>query len=149
MSAHGDTISALATAVGGPLAVIRISGPDAVAVGARIWCGHAPLAESPPRSLRLGAVRNEDGVLDDGVLAVRFVAPHSYTGEDVVEMHCHGGVLGARMVLLETLRAGARHAEPGEFTRRAFLNGRMDLTQAEAVIIKELLVTVRSERRLC
>ena len=133
MNQSADTIAAFATAIGGPVAVIRISGPSAVAVSARVWRGGRPLGEPPYRELRLGAVAEEDGSLDREVLAVYMPGPRSYTGEDVVELHCHGGILGARLILLRLLRAGCRHAEPGEFTRRAFLNGRMDLTQAEAV----------------
>lgn len=128
-----DTIAAFATAVGGPLVLIRVSGPQALAAVSRVWEGRGPLADPPHRRLRLGVVRGESGVLDHDAMAVVMPAPHSYTGEDVVELHCHGGVLGARLILLELLRHGCRHAEPGEFTRRAFVNGRMDLTQAEAV----------------
>lgn len=128
-----DTIAAFATALGGALAVIRVSGPEAVAAGQRVWQGAAPLASPPCRTLRLGVARNAGGVLDGEVLAVYMPGPRSFTGEDVVELHCHGGALGARLVLLALLEAGCRHAEPGEFTKRAFLNGRLDLTQAEAV----------------
>lgn len=128
-----DTIAAFATAVGGAIVVVRLSGPCALAIAARVWQGRAPLEQRPHRCLRLGVVRGDAGVLDRGVLAAAMPGPHSYTGEDVVELHCHGGALAARLVLLELLRQGCRHAEPGEFTRRAFLNGRLDLTQAEAV----------------
>ena len=128
-----DTIAAFATALGGALAVIRVSGPEAAAAGQRVWQGAAPLAVPPFRTLRLGVARNSGGMLDGEVLAVYMPGPHSFTGEDVVELHCHGGALGARLVLLALLEAGCRHAEPGEFTKRAFLNGRLDLTQAEAV----------------
>lgn len=128
-----DTIAAFATAVGGPVVVIRVSGPQAVTAVSRVWQGHSPLTEPPFRQVRVGMVRGESGVLDHEAIAVCMPAPRSYTGEDVVELHCHGGVLGARLILLELLRHGCRHAEPGEFTRRAFINGRMDLTQAEAV----------------
>ncbi len=128
-----DTIVAFATAVGGPIVVIRVSGPDAVSIVSTVWKGRTPLGAHPRRCLRLGAIEGPAGPLDREVLAVYMPGPHSYTGEDVVELHCHGGPLGARLVLLELLRRGCRHAEPGEFTRRAFLNGRLDLTQAEAV----------------
>lgn len=128
-----DTIAAFATALGGALAVIRVSGPEAVALAQRVWRGASPLAAAPFRTLRLGVARHAGGVLDGEVLAVYMPGPHSFTGEDVVELHCHGGALGARLVLLALLEAGCRHAEPGEFTKRAFLNGRLDLTQAEAV----------------
>lgn len=130
---RNDTVAALATAVGGAVAVVRVSGPDAVAVASSAWRGFAPLFELPPRVLHLGRVVSEDGAALDHALAVRFEMPASYTGEAMVELHCHGGGLVARTVLLRLLQSGARHAEPGEFTRRAFLNGKMDLTQAEAV----------------
>jgi tRNA modification GTPase len=128
-----DTIAAFATAVGGPIVVIRVSGPQALAIVSRVWQGHAPLAQGPHHRLRLGSVRRDSGVLDHQVMAVYMPGPHSYTGEDVVELQGHGGALGARLILLELLRQGCRHAAPGEFTQRAFLNGRIDLTQAEAV----------------
>jgi len=128
-----DTIAAFATALGGAVAVIRISGPQAVELAHRVWTGTAPLTSPPFRVLRLGSARNAHGPLDGEVLAVHMPGPHSFTGEDVVELHCHGGALGARLVLLALLDGGCRHAEPGEFTKRAFLNGRIDLTQAEAV----------------
>ncbi|MBT3290222.1 MAG: tRNA uridine-5-carboxymethylaminomethyl(34) synthesis GTPase MnmE [Victivallales bacterium] len=128
-----DTIAAFATALGGAVAVIRASGPDALSVAGKVWTGRVPLSTAPVRALRLGAVHNGDGPLDGEVLATYMPGPHSFTGEDVVELHCHGGALGARLTLLALLAAGCRHAEPGEFTRRAFLNGRLDLTQAEAV----------------
>jgi len=128
-----DTIAALATAVGGPVVVIRLSGPRALAVAGAVWRVAAPLARPPFRQMRLGQVVGAGGVLDHAALAVAMPGPHSYTGEDVAELHCHGGSFGARRILHELLRSGARLAEPGEFTRRAFLNGRLDLTQAEAV----------------
>jgi tRNA modification GTPase len=133
MSVREDTIAAFASAVGGPVTVIRISGPDAVRAASRVWSGRRSLSESPFRQLRLGGVSTAEGVLDRQVLAVFMPGPRSYTGEDVVELHCHGGILGARLILLQVLEAGCRHADPGEFTRRAFLNGKIDLTQAEAV----------------
>jgi tRNA modification GTPase len=128
-----DTIAAIATAVGGAVAVVRLSGPEALRITTTIWHGTRKLGERPPRCLHLGQIRAEDGAILDHAMAVRFEAPASYTGEDMVELHCHGGGLVARSVLLRVLQAGARHADPGEFTRRAFLNGKMDLTQAEAV----------------
>ena len=128
-----DTIVACATAIGGPIAIIRLSGPAAVAIAAALWRGRRPLDQAPYRTLRLGQVATAEGTVDDQVLAVYMPGPHSYTGEDVVELHCHGGALAARLVLLGLLQRGGRHAGPGEFTQRAFLNGRLDLTQAEAV----------------
>ena len=128
-----DSIAAISTAVGGAVAVIRISGPNAVPVTTTAWHGTRELADLPPRTLHLGQIIAEDGAPLDHAMAVRFESPASYTGEDMVELHCHGGGLVARSVLLRLLQTGARHADPGEFTRRAFLNGKMDLTQAEAV----------------
>ncbi len=133
-SATFDTIAALATPAGtAGLAVIRISGPDALALTDRVFRAPRPLREVPARTLHVGVVLDAEGsVIDEAVSAV-FRAPHSYTGEDVVELSCHGGGAVSRAVLHRILEAGARHAEPGEFTRRAFLHGRIDLTQAEAV----------------
>lgn len=129
-----DTICAIATAIGGAVSIIRLSGPAAVAVAGRVWHGRGPLSELPSRQLSLGSLRRSDGgSIDPQCLAVVMPGPHSYSGEDVVELHCHGGALCTRLALEELLRQGARHAEPGEFTRRAFINGRLDLTQAEAV----------------
>jgi len=128
-----DTIAAVATpAGGGAVAVLRVSGPRAVevadgATGGR--CGR--LGE---RRVSLTKVVDRNGEAIDEVLLTVFRAPRSYTGEDVVEISCHGGLLVTRLVLGRLLECGARSAEPGEFTRRAFLNGKMDLTQAEAVM---------------
>lgn len=129
-----DTICAPATAVGGAVALLRLSGPQSVAIASRLWRGRSSLAELAPRVLTLGQLCQTSGeVIDRECLAVRMPGPHSYTGEDVVELHCHGGVLCAQLALRALLAAGCRLADPGEFSKRAFLNGRMDLTQAEAV----------------
>ena len=128
-----DTIGAVATALGGAVAVIRVSGPDAILAVQRIWHGASPFDAPPHRQLRLGRILDKAGAPLDRVLAAAFPAPASYTGEPMAEIHCHGGPLTARLVLLELFRHGVRPAEPGEFTRRAFLNGKFDLTQAEAV----------------
>lgn len=122
-----DTISAPATAVGGAIAVIRIAGPRALEIGNAVWQGRHPLHFDCRRQMLLGKVGG------DSVLAVYMPQPHSYTGDDVVELHCHGGALAARAALEATLQAGCRAAEPGEFTFRAFINGKLDLVQAEAV----------------
>ena len=122
-----DTIAAPATAVGGAIAVIRISGPDALSIGNRIWKGGQPLCRERARMMCLGRCGG------DQVLAVYMPGPRSYTGDDVVELHCHGGALAADQVLQCTLRGGCRMAEPGEFTFRAFVNGKLDLVRAEAV----------------
>ncbi len=129
-----DTIAALATAVGGGVAIIRISGPNALAIGNKVWQSKEALSLQNERKMLLGKivdpVTKESG---DQALAVFMKGPKSYTGEDVVELQCHGGNFTAKHTLLTVFKAGARHAEPGEFTKRAFLNGRIDLTQAEAV----------------
>ncbi|MSU34219.1 MAG: tRNA uridine-5-carboxymethylaminomethyl(34) synthesis GTPase MnmE [Pedosphaera sp.] len=136
-SAPTDTIVAIATAIGeAGIAVLRISGPDAVAVGQRIFrpIGHhaQPLSGAATHTVHYGHVVR-DGHEVDEVLVSIFRAPRTFTREDVVEISCHGGMLVVRRVLESVLSAGARSAEPGEFTQRAFLNGRLDLAQAEAV----------------
>jgi len=129
-----DTICAIATAVGGAVAIIRLSGPESVTISDKLWHNKKTLAQTPPRYLTLGKFAlDSNHVFDEQCLAVRMPAPHSYTGEDTVEFQCHGGALNIRLGLEALLDHGARLAEPGEFTRRAFLNGKMDLTQAEAV----------------
>lgn len=132
-----DTIAAIATPLGeGGLALIRISGKDALALGDKVFQpgnARAPsLLHAPSHTVHYGRV-SLDGKIVDEVLATLFRSPRSFTTEDTVEISCHGGLLTTRKVLDAVLRAGARIAEPGEFTRRAFLNGRIDLTQAEAV----------------
>lgn len=128
-----DTIAAIATGIGGGLSILRVSGPEALAVAGRVWRGRPRLA-AVPRQLVLGRLGTPGGGTADRCLAVFFPQPASFTGEDVVEFHCHGGALVARTGLALLLANGCRHAEPGEFTRRAFLNGKLDLTQAEAVL---------------
>ena len=128
-----ETIAALATAVGGAVAIVRISGEEAVQVADRVWRGRSSLAELPPRTLHLGRLSDGGEAIDGEVLAVHFRAASSFTGEEMVELHCHGGALVSRLALQAVLRAGARPAEAGEFTKRAFLNGRLDLTRAEAI----------------
>jgi len=133
----GDTIAAISTPLGeGGLAVVRISGPQALAVADRCFepIGKASTIPSraPSHTVHYGRIVLNDRVVDQVLLAV-FRAPRSFTREDTVEISCHGGPLPAKLVLDAALAAGARLAEPGEFTRRAFLNGRLDLAQAEAV----------------
>lgn len=141
-----DTIAALATAVGGGVAVVRISGPDALTIGNKVWSGQKGLSQETVRRMMLGRVVDplsaEQG---DQAMAVYMQEPKSYTGEDVVELQCHGGNFTAKHTLMCAFKAGARHAEPGEFTKRAFLNGRMDLTQAEAV---NDLINAQSEKAM-
>ena len=130
----GDTIAALATPWGaGAVAMIRVSGAQAVPVADKIFRGRRPLADAPSGRVRRGTIERDGRVVDDVLVAV-FRAPRSYTGEDTVEISGHGGPVVAEEILRALFAAGARPAEPGEFTRRAFLNGKMDLTQAEAVM---------------
>jgi tRNA modification GTPase len=130
-----DTIAAVATPPGsGGVGVIRISGPDAQRIGERLFiCGIAGAALAHGR-MRYGRIVDpSDGRVLDEVLAVRFVAPHSFTGQDVLEIHAHGGRLNLQQIVELCLRHGARAAGPGEFSLRAFMNRRVDLTRAEAV----------------
>ena len=131
-----DTIAAVATPFGeGAIALLRLSGPQALDVAGRVLGGgKRPPASFVPRRQYLATVFTPAGSALDEVLVSVHPAPHSYTGEDVVEITCHGGILLTRRVLEATLAAGARSAGPGEFTQRAFLNGKLDLTQAEAVM---------------
>jgi tRNA modification GTPase len=127
----GETIAAIATPPGrGAVAIVRVSGPATRAVAGRVFRGASGLRA---RSAVLGTVFGSDGAVIDRGLALFFPGPKSYTGEDVVEFHVHGSVAVARETLLATLAAGARLATPGEFTRRAFLAGKLDLCEAEAV----------------
>jgi tRNA modification GTPase len=128
---HDDTIAAISTAPGrAAIAVVRISGPDSVAIA------RALLAECPPkrRATLSWVTHPETGERVDQVLVTRFPAPNSYTGEEMLELSCHGGILTPQLVLDAVLAGGARQAEPGEFTRRAYLNGKLDLLQAEAIL---------------
>lgn len=129
-----DTIAAPATPFGAAaVAMVRMSGPRAVTIADRVFRGRRPASDLPAGRVAQGRIEREGVVIDEVLLTV-FRAPRSYTGEDVVEVSGHGGVVVARSVLEALLSAGARMAAPGEFTQRAFLNGRMDLTQAEAVM---------------
>jgi tRNA modification GTPase len=129
MNAHADTIAAVATAPGaGGVGVLRISGPGATAI-AHALLGHAPRA----RHAHYAALRDTAGETLDRGLLLWFPAPHSYTGEDVLELQAHGSPMVLRLLLARTIELGARHARPGEFSERAFLNGKLDLAQAEAV----------------
>lgn len=141
MSHDPDTIAALATPVGSSaIAMVRATGPAAANLIEDIW-GSLP----PPRTAGHGDYRNVAGDLLDDVVYVYFKAPQSYTGEDTVEISCHGNPLIAQKILEDLCRRGCRPAEAGEFTKRAFLNGRMDLSQAEAVMD---VIHARSERAL-
>jgi tRNA modification GTPase len=144
-----DTIAAIATSIGeAGLAVIRLSGRDAVTVADRCFvrAGKQPhlLADVPTHTIHFGRILQKGRIVDEVLVSV-MRAPRTFTREDVVEISCHGGILPARLVLETVFAAGARAALPGEFTRRAFLNGRIDLTQAEAVVD---LIHARSELAL-
>ena len=132
-----NTICAVATGRGGAIGVIRVSGRDAVTITDRIFrpsgSNKAPLAERDAYTVTYGHIYDENGETVDDVLVSLFRAPHSYTGEDSTEISCHGSEYILQRVLRLLIDNGCRMAEPGEFTRRALLNGKMDLSQAEAV----------------
>lgn len=132
-----DTIAAISTGnVLAGIGVLRLSGPDAIAAAARVFTpdGGAPMTGRPDRQLVLGTLRDAQGNVIDRCLCTVSRAPHSYTGEDTAELQCHGAPAVLREGLEALFAAGARQARAGEFTKRAFLNARLDLTQAEAVI---------------
>ncbi len=134
-----DTIAAIATPMGeGGISVIRISGKDAFSIASKIFFKHKESSvtlrteDLHSHTVHFGYIIDNEKLIDECLLTI-FKAPHSYTGEDVIELSCHGGSYIARSILSLTLSFGARHAGPGEFTKRAFLNGKIDLSQAEAV----------------
>lgn len=140
----GDTIAAIATAPGeGGVAMIRISGKQALAVAEKVYSG--PLRKYRSHTAHYGKILNCAREKIDDVLILPMLAPRSYTGEDTVEIYCHGGSLITRRVLEEVIAAGARAALPGEFTFKAFINGKMDLAQAEAV---QELIGAKNEKAL-
>jgi len=141
----GDTIVGIATATGeSAIGIIRLSGPAAVAAAGRVVKSAVPLDKFPSHTVRrVQVVDPATGAGVDQALCVVMRAPRSYTGEDVVELSCHGSPTLLGMVTGWLVARGARLAAPGEFTRRAFLNGRLDLAQAEAVA---LLIGARTER---
>lgn len=125
----GDTIAAISTPPGaGGIGVVRVSGPTAADIARRL-CTTAPV----PRTVRYVTFRDDSGLAIDQGLLLYFEAPASYTGEDIAEFHAHGSIAVLDQLLARTLALGARHARPGEFTERAFRNGKLDLAQAEAV----------------
>ena len=130
----GETIAAISTAAGeAAIALIRISGKDAIEVADKVFRGKQRPSDLASQTQHLGEIVENGAIIDQVMLAVHH-APASYTGEDLIEISCHGGALVTAKVLETCLRAGARGARPGEFTERAYLNGKIDLTQAEAVI---------------
>ena len=130
-----DTICAMATAQGGAVGMIRVSGPKAVEITSSVLTPveGKPLSERKTYTLTFGRIFDEEGVEIDEVLVALFKAPRSYTGEDSTEIMCHGSSYILRQVMQLLIRKGCRLARPGEYTQRAFLNGKMDLSQAEAV----------------
>jgi tRNA modification GTPase len=131
-----DTIAAVCTGAGGAVGIVRISGPGALFAAGKIWRSKHSLSPKNARKMLLGHLVDSpvaQSSQSEPALAVFMPGPGSYTGEDVVEIHCHGGSLCPKRVLDAALASGVRAAGPGEFTKRAFLNGKMDLTQAEAV----------------
>ncbi|WP_200860598.1 tRNA uridine-5-carboxymethylaminomethyl(34) synthesis GTPase MnmE [Peptoniphilus mikwangii] len=131
-----DTISAISTATGeAGIGIVRMSGENSIEIANSIFVpmGSKTLIESDNRTMVYGHIYDNDKLIDE-VLIVKMLMPHTYTRENVVEIYCHGGIISVRRILDLTLDRGARLAEPGEFTKRAFLNGRLDLAQAEAVI---------------
>jgi tRNA modification GTPase len=130
-----DTIAAISTAVGeAAISVLRISGPQAITIADKAFRGRKPVSSMRPRFVNLGSIVDAGGAIIDHALLTLYRSPASYTGEDLIELHCHGGILVTQKVLGALLHHGARQADAGEFTQRAFLNGKMDLTQAEAVM---------------
>lgn len=143
-----DTIAAIATAVSnGGISIIRISGEQAIAIADKIYRskrGKQELKKFASHTIHFGYIVDQNITIDEVLVSI-FLAPNSYTMEDVVEINCHGGVLVTKKILELCLKNGARSAEPGEFTKRAFLNGRIDLSQAEAVMD---LIQAKSEYAL-
>lgn len=136
MANLNDTIAAISTAIGeAGIAIVRMSGDDSVNIIDEIFVSASgkKMAEAENRKFLYGHIADGDKLIDE-VLVVKMKGPHSYTAEDIVEIHCHGGVVSVKKILNLILSKGARLAEKGEFTKRGFLNGRIDLTQAEAVI---------------
>lgn len=136
MANLNDTMAAISTAIGeAGIAIVRMSGDDSVNIIDEIFVSASgkKMAEAENRKFLYGHIADGDKLIDE-VLVVKMKGPHSYTAEDIVEIHCHGGVVSVKRILNLILSKGARLAEKGEFTKRGFLNGRIDLTQAEAVI---------------
>lgn len=150
---NNDTIAAISSGLTeSGIGIVRMSGPDSFAVAEKIFCTRSglPVDLTESNRVRYGFVRNvsretSGTELLDEVLLINLKGPHSYTGEDTIEIDCHGGVLMMRRILETMISAGARLAEPGEFTRRAFMNGRIDLAQAEAVID---VINARNDRAI-
>ena len=133
MTTHSETICSISTAPGiGAIAIIRVSGPKAFSIAEQLFKKKTAFTDTPSHVAKLGEVHDGESLIDQ-VVFVKFAAPHSYDGEDMVELSCHGSRFIQQKILEMLLQRGCRLAEPGEFTLRAFLNGKMDLPQAEAV----------------
>ena len=134
---HTDTIAAIATAMSDSgIGIIRVSGDEAIQIVdkiSKLGNGKKRLTDVDSHTIHYGHIVDNDSIIDEVIISV-MKGPRSYTAEDTVEINCHGGVLMVQKVLESVLKSGARMAEPGEFTKRAFLNGRIDLSKAEAVI---------------
>jgi len=138
-----DTIVAISSAIGeGAIGIIRMSGEDSLSILKKIFKPSGDVSSYKNRQMYYGLIEKNDAVLDE-VMAVYMGAPKTYTKEDIVEIYCHGGIISIKRVLDCILEEGARMAEPGEFTQRAFLNGRLDLSQAEAVMD---LISAKTEK---
>jgi tRNA modification GTPase len=142
-----NTIAAISTPLGeGGIAIIRLSGPKACLIADQIFVSRRGIpSEFPTHTIHLGTIRHNGDLVDQVMLSV-MRAPRTYTAEDIIEINCHGGLLTAKKILSLCLQHGAQLAEPGEFTMRAFLNGRIDLTQAEAVMDLVRAKTDRAQR---
>jgi len=130
---QNETICAAATPAGGAITVIRVSGDNAIKIADKIFRGKAKLSETRPNSIRYGEIVDADGTIVDDVLISVFKSPNSYTGENSIEISCHGSMYITKSIIKLLADNGCKLAQPGEFTQRAFLNGKMDLSQAEAV----------------
>ena len=135
MTNSEECICALATPAGGAIGIIRLSGSEAICLTDKVFVSVSgkQLSAAKPNTLHYGEIKDKDGHTIDDVLVSVFRAPHSYTGEDSTEISCHGSRYILQQVLLRLIEVGCRQAEPGEYTRRAYMNGKMDLSQAEAV----------------
>lgn len=132
---YSDTIAAISTAMSSSgIGIVRMTGKEAFEIADKIYVGKSNkhLDDQKSHTIHYGFIE-DDGRTIDEVLVMLMRGPHSYTGEDTVEINCHGGIYVVKKVLETLIKYGARPAEPGEFTKRAFLNGRLDLSQAEAV----------------
>lgn len=141
-----DTIAAIATPLGkGGFSVIRISGKDAIAIADKVFVGSTALCNKKGYTAEFGYTKNQNGEFIDECVATVFIAPKSFTGETTVELSCHGGEFVTKTLLESIINAGARLADAGEFSKRAFLNGKIDLTKAEAIMS---LINAKSEKAL-